>query len=350
MHWYLKSAQPINQESVDRALARQQTLTKPPGSLGQLEQVAIRLCGMLGDAPMPNQPAIAVFAADHGVAEENVSAFPQVVTGEMVRNFASGGAAICVLARALQASLEVVHLGTVNDPGEFENVERAVIAASTKNMVKGPAMTSVQLDESMMAGREAVDRAVAAGCNIFIGGDMGIANTTAAAALVCAALKLRPKEVAGPGTGLNSAGVQHKASVIDRALTLHCDHLHDPLEILRRLGGFEIAALVGAYVAASQQGVPAVVDGFIAASAALLAARINPGCAAWLLLSHVSAEPGFQRLQQEIELLTQSAPMLDLSMRLGEGSGAAVTLPLIQNACRLHNEMATFEQSGVSFL
>ncbi len=305
---------------------------------------------MLGDAPMPNQPAIAVFAADHGVAEENVSAFPQVVTGEMVRNFASGGAAICVLARALQASLEVVHLGTVNDPGEFENVERAVIAASTKNMVKGPAMTSVQLDESMMAGREAVDRAVAAGCNIFIGGDMGIANTTAAAALVCAALKLRPKEVAGPGTGLNSAGVQHKASVIDRALTLHCDHLHDPLEILRRLGGFEIAALVGAYVAASQQGVPAVVDGFIAASAALLAARINPGCAAWLLLSHVSAEPGFQRLQQEIELLTQSAPMLDLSMRLGEGSGAAVTLPLIQNACRLHNEMATFEQSGVSFL
>ncbi|MGI9316369.1 MAG: nicotinate-nucleotide--dimethylbenzimidazole phosphoribosyltransferase, partial [bacterium] len=198
------------------------------------------------------------------------------------------------------------------------------------------------------AGGESVQRAIAGGCSIFIGGDMGIANTTAAAALVSACLKCSPAQIAGPGTGLDSAGVQHKAEVIQRALDLHQGYLDDPLDILRCLGGFEIAALSGAYIAAAQQGLPVIVDGFIAAGAALVATRINPGCAAWLMLSHVSAEPGFKPLQSELERITESTPLLDLSMRLGEGSGAAVALPLIQNACRLHNEMATFEQAGVS--
>ena len=323
-------------------------LTKPPGSLGKLEKVATRLSGMLGDTPMPDQPAITVFAADHGVAVENVSAFPQAVTGEMVRNFASGGAAICVMARALKARLEVVNLGTVNDPGEIEGVVRRIISPATANIAKESAMTNKQLEAAMEAGRDAVDRAIHKGCNLFIGGDMGIANTTAAAALVCACLDLPPEQIAGPGTGLDKDGVKHKAAVISRALAQHRDGLGEPLDILRRLGGFEIAALTGSYITASQRGTPAIIDGFIAASAALLATRVNSSCAGWLVLSHVSAEPGFKPLQSELERLTGSEPMLDLSMRLGEGSGAAITLPLLQHACQLHNEMATFEQAGIS--
>lgn len=348
MNWFQHAAQPVDQAAVDRAIARQNTLTKPPGSLGQLEQVAIRLCGMMGDTPQPDRPAIVVFAADHGVAEENVSVFPQAVTAEMVRNFSTGGAAICVLARNIPASLEVVHLGTVNDPGPLPGVVREIIAPASANLSKSAAMDSAQLNQAMEAGRSAVKRALQAGRNIFIGGDMGIANTTSASALICAFLDLPADQVSGPGTGLAPEGVAHKADVIGHALALHKAQMTDAVETLRHVGGFEIAALTGAYIAAAQAGLPVIVDGFIASSAALAAVKINPGCARWLILSHVSAEPGYRRLQQALEPLTGCPPLIDLGMRLGEGSGAAVVLPMIQIACRLHNEMATFAQAGVS--
>lgn len=330
--------------NADAARARQAILTKPPGSLGRLEEAAIALAGMQGTAtPSLERVWISVFAADHGVAAEGVSAFPQAVTGEMVRNFASGGAAISVLARQLDARLDVVQLGTVNDPGTIEGVRRVLIAPSTANFCEHAAMTDAQLHAALGAGAEAVALARASGAQLFVGGEMGIANTTAATALACALLDASPADLAGAGTGLDAAGIRHKVSVVERALQRHAD-ADAPLERLRCLGGFEIAALAGAYLAAAQAGLPVLVDGFISTAAALAAVRINPDARDWLLFSHRSQERGHAALLDAL----QARPLLDLDMRLGEGSGAAVAVPLLRLACALHAGMATFEQAGVS--
>lgn len=327
-----------------QAHARQGVLTKPPGSLGALEAAAIRLAALQGSAqPQVASVWISVFAADHGVAAEGVSAFPQVVTGEMVRNFASGGAAISVLARELGAQLEVVNLGTVNDPGDIPGVRRAVIAPSTANFCEQPAMSDAQLAQALGAGRASAHAAQAAGAQLFIGGEMGIANTTAATALACALLDCAPGSLAGAGTGLDAAGIAHKVRVIERALALHRES-RDPLAQLRCLGGFEIAALTGAYIAAAQARMPVLVDGFITTAAALAAVRIQPGVRDWLLFSHCSHEQGHGSLLRALE----AQPLLDIGMRLGEASGAAVATPLLRLACALHNQMATFAQAGVS--
>jgi nicotinate-nucleotide--dimethylbenzimidazole phosphoribosyltransferase len=343
--WTKQPCAALNETARSAALARQGQLTKPPGSLGQLEALAVRLAAMQGvERPAVDKAAIAIFAADHGVAAENVSAFPQAVTGEMVKNFARGGAAICVLAKTHNASLEVVNLGTVNDPGELPHVVRAVIASSTANFAAAPAMTEAQLAQALQAGRDSALRAINNGAQVYIGGEMGIANTTAAAALSCALLKASPKELAGPGTGLDHAGVAHKVAVLERVLALHADHFGNPMECLRRVGGFEIAALAGAYLTCAQQGLPVLVDGFITTSAALVAVRIAPQCADWFIYAHGSAEPGHARLLQALE----ATPLLNLGMRLGEGSGAATALPLLRAACALHNGMATFAEAAVS--
>lgn len=327
------------------AEARQSVLTKPPGALGQLETLAIRLAAMQGAAhPRADCVHIAIFAADHGVAAEGVSAFPQAVTGEMVKNFAAGGAAISVLARHLGANLEVVNLGTVNDPGPLPGVVCEIIAPCSANLAQEAAMSHEQLGRALEAGRASVERARKENADLYIGGEMGIANTTAAAALACALLGAEAQQLAGPGTGLDAGGVSRKAEVIRRALALHGEYLADPREALRRLGGFEIAALAGAYLAAAQAGLPVLVDGFIASTAALAAVRIQPGVAEWLIYAHASAEPGHQRILQALA----AQPLLDLGMRLGEGSGAATAVPLLRLACALHNEMATFTEAGVS--
>jgi len=343
--WMKQPCAALNETSRSAALARQGQLTKPPGSLGQLEELAVRLAAMQGvEHPAIDHAAIAIFAADHGVAAENVSAFPQAVTGEMVKNFARGGAAICVLAKTHNANLEVVNLGTVNDPGELPNVVRAVIAPSTANFAAEPAMSAAQLAQALQAGRDSALRAIKNGAQVYIGGEMGIANTTSAAALSCALLKASPKELAGPGTGLNHAGVAHKITVLERALSLHAEHFDSPLECLRRVGGFGIAALTGAYLACAQQGLPVLVDGFITTAAALVAVRIAPQCADWFIYAHSSAEPGHARLLQELN----AKPLLNLGMRLGEGSGAATALSLLRTACALHSGMATFAEAEVS--
>src|SRR5690625_1819005 len=274
------------------ARARQEQLAKPPGSLGRLEDVAVRLAALQRTArPSVERLWISIFAGDHGVAGEGVSAFPQSVTGDMLRNFAGGGAAIGVLARALDASLEVVDLGTVNDPGEIPGVRRAIIASSTANFCRQAAMTDAQLRAALYAGAESVATAGRAGAQWFIGGEMGIANTTAASALGSALLDAPPGVLSGAGTGLDDAGIAHKTAVIARALKLHTGD-HDAMEWLRRLGGFELAALVGAFLAAAQAGMPVLVDGFIATSAALAAVRVQPGCRDWMLFAHCSREPG----------------------------------------------------------
>jgi len=343
--WLNSPAARPDDRARSEAEARQTMLTKPPGALGQLESVAIRLAAMQGAArPQVERVHIAVFAGDHGVAEEGISAFPQAVTGEMVKNFAAGGAAISVLARHLGATLEVVNLGTVNDPGPLAGVLNLQLAPSTANLAREAALTPAQLVQALAAGRDSAERARAQGAALYIGGEMGIGNTTAAAALACALLAAEPEHLAGPGTGINAAGVAHKAEVIRRALALHAPHLADPLEALRRLGGFEIAALAGAYANCARLGLPVLVDGFIASVAALAATRIFPGAAEWFFYAHASAEPGHRLVLKALD----AAPLLDLGMRLGEGSGAAMAVPLLRLACALHNEMATFAQAGVS--
>lgn len=328
----------------DAAAARQQQLTKPPGSLGMLEALAIQLASLQHtSSPAVDRVWISVFAGDHGVADEGVSAFPQIVTGEMVRNFASGGAAISVLARSLGANLEVVNLGTVNDPGEIPGVRRAIIAPSTANFCLGPAMTMAQLEVALAVGAESAQAAKAAGAQLFIGGEMGIANTTSAAALASALLCEPPSSLAGAGTGLDASGIMHKVTVLERALAQHAAAT-TAFEQLRCLGGFEIAALAGAYIAAAQSGIPVLVDGFIATTAALTGVRMHPDVRHWLLFAHRSKEHGHARLLRALD----AEPVLDLSLRLGEASGAATAVPVLRLACALHNGMATFEQAGVS--
>ena len=345
IHWLQHDVAVFDENARQQAQARQKILTKPMGALGQLEDIACSLAAMQGNAlPRLDNIHIAVFAADHGVAQEGVSAFPQAVTVEMVRNFSRGGAAISVLARELGATLEVINVGTVDDPGALSGVIDRRVAAGTANFCRSPAMTQAQCDEALAIGRDAVQRAQARGCQLFIGGEMGIANTTAATAVACAILDCAPQQLAGPGTGLDSAGVTHKAETIGRALTLHGVDGSDSLEVLRCLGGLEIAALVGAYCACAQDGIPVLVDGFIASVAALVAVRQHAAVAPWLWYAHRSAEPGHAAVLESLA----AQPLLDLGMRLGEGSGAAVAVPLLRLALALHNDMATFEEAGVS--
>ncbi|CAI8867409.1 Nicotinate-nucleotide--dimethylbenzimidazole phosphoribosyltransferase [Pseudomonas sp. IT-P253] len=343
--WWLNPCKPIDAQAVEQAEARQQQLTKPAGSLGQLEAVAVQLAGLQGRVkPSLDQPWIAIFAGDHGVVAEGVSAFPQEVTGQMLHNFVSGGAAISVLARQLGAALEVVDLGTVTPSLNLPGVRHLNLGPGTANFVDGPAMTAVQGELALQAGRDSVLRAIAAGAQLFIGGEMGIGNTTAASALACALLECPVAHLTGPGTGLNAAGVSHKAQVIERALAVHQAQRGDPLQTLFNLGGFEIAALVGAYLACAQEGVAVLVDGFICSVAALVAVRLNPACRQWLLFGHRGAEPGHRHVLETLN----AEPLLDLGLRLGEGSGAALAVPLLRLACDLHGQMATFAEAAVA--
>lgn len=343
--WWLNPCRPINTQALEHAAARQQQLTKPAGSLGQLESVAVQLAGLQGQVkPTLERLWIAIFAGDHGVVAEGVSAFPQEVTGQMLHNFVNGGAAISVLARQLGASLEVIDLGTVDPTLSLPGVRHLNIGPGTANFVHGPAMTQAQGERALQAGRDSVLRAIADGSQLFIGGEMGIGNTTAASALACALLDCPVTHLTGSGTGLSAAGVQHKAEIIGGALALHAAQRGDPLQTLCNLGGFEIAALVGAYLAAAQEGVAVLVDGFICSVAALVAVRLNPGCRPWLLFGHRGAEPGHRHVLQTLN----AEPLLDLGLRLGEGSGAALAVPLLRLACDLHGQMATFAEAAVA--
>ena len=322
---------------------RQAQLTKPPGSLGQLEELGITLAAMQGNQrPRVDKLWITIFAGDHGVVAEGVSAFPHVVNAEMVRNFAKGGAAISVLAKAWDARLEVVNVGTLKPLEDLPGVLDARVGPGTVNFVHDAAMTVEQLHEALEAGHDAAERAAINGAHLFIGGEMGIGNTTSATALACSLLGLPAAQLAGPGTGLDAAGVVHKGLVIERALARHRDLR--PLIALQRLGGFEIVALTGAYLRCGQLGLPVLVDGFITTVAALAAVRLCPDLAIWLFYAHRSTEPGHRYVLEALA----AKPLIDLGMRLGEGSGAAVAAPILRAAAALHADMATFAEAGVS--
>ena len=342
--WWLTPAREVDQDSRKQALARQQQLTKPTGSLGQLEAVAVQLAGLQGRVkPQADKVWIAIFAGDHGVVAEGVSAYPQEVTGQMLHNFIMGGAAISVLARQLSAQLDVVDLGTVS-PLNLPGVRHLNLGAGTANFAKGEAMSQAQLEGALAGGRDSVLRAKAAGTELFIAGEMGIGNTTAASAVACSLLSCPASLLVGPGTGLDAQGINHKAQVIEQALQLHAAQTGDALGSLRALGGFEVAALVGAYLACAQEGIAALVDGFICTVAALVAVRLNPSCREWLFFGHRGAEPGHRHVLETL----QAEPLLELGLRLGEGSGAALAVPLVRLACELHNGMATFAEAAVA--
>ena len=344
MNWLTNK---INQPDTDyytKALCRQAQLTKPPGSLGLLEEIAIRLAAMQGtERPAVNRVWVSVFAADHGVAEESVSAFPQAVTAQMVKNFVNSGAAINVLSRFVNADFEVIDVGLIKAV-DTSTVISERVGKGTANFAKKAAMTEAQMHTALTVGKSAVKRALKQETQLFIAGEMGIANTTSASALAVALTGLSAEQLTGAGTGVTHESIKHKTKLIKNAISLHQPLLETPLKVLQYLGGFEISALVGAYIYAAQQGLPVLIDGFIASVAALLAVKINPEIKTWFFYAHCSQEKGHRLILKHL----QARPLLDLNMRLGEGSGAVAAVPLLQMACKLHNEMATFEQAEIT--
>ncbi len=341
--WYLQEAPEPDADIMAQARIRQDSLTKPKGALGRLEEVAIQLAGNQRTlSPVIEKPTIVVFAGDHGVAAEGVSAYPQSVTGEMVRNFSAGGAAITVLANSLKIPFRVMNMGTVDSLEELPNVEDRRVASGTQNICNAPAMDERQFEECMQAGADAIDDA--GDIDLFIGGEMGIGNSTIAAAIAVAHTKLAAQAMVGRGTGISDQGLAKKAAVVTRALSKHLPHMREGADYLRRIGGFEVNALAAAYIRAAQKGIAVLVDGYICTAAAMAAVKVNPSIRPWLFFSHCSAEPGHEKLLNKLD----ARPLLSLEMRLGEGSGAALALPIMQAACALHRDMASFEEAGVS--
>ena len=328
------------------ARARQQQLTKPPGSLGRLEDLACWFAARLGN-PAPPMPRceIFVFAADHGVATRGVSAFPQSVTAQMVGNFARGGAAINVLASLEDCRIEVVDVGVASGESPPSGVRNERVRAGTRDLTCGPAMTSQELSAALTVGERCAREAVNREARLLIAGEMGIANSTAAACLICAFTGATPDTVVGRGTGVDDAGLGRKREVVHTALTRVARNAsQEPPRILAELGGLEIAAMAGFYIESARRGVPVMLDGYISTAAALAAVAIEPEVRSWMLASHQSAEGGHGIALKALGL----EPLLDLGLRLGEGTGAALTLPIVRAALTLHRKMATFSEAGVS--
>jgi nicotinate-nucleotide--dimethylbenzimidazole phosphoribosyltransferase len=327
-------------------------LTKPPGSLGRLEELAVALAALRGRAPRVEAPVVFVFAADHGVVAERVSAYPPTVTAQMVENFVAGGAAINVLARQAGARVIVADLGVLHEiapdlAGAREAVGpllvRRRIGAGTANMAVGPAMSRAQAMAALEAGAALATEQAEAGADLFATGEMGIGNTTAASAITAAMTGADPEAVTGRGTGVDGEAWSRKVEVVRRALAVNAPDPRDPIGVLAALGGFEIAGLAGVMLAGAAHRVPVAVDGFIATSAALIAAALAPAARHAMLAAHRSPEPGHAAALAHLGL----TPYLELEMRLGEGTGAALFIHLARAAARIYDEMATFKSAGV---
>ena len=318
-------------------------LTKPPGSLGRLEELAVRLVALTGRAPSVAAPVIFTFAADHGVVAEGVSAYPQSVTAQMVENFLRGGAAVNVLARQAGARVVVADFGVATPLGAPAGLVVRRIGAGTQNMALGPAMTRAQAVEAVEAGAALAEEAIATGADLIGTGEMGIGNTTAASAITAAITGAPADAVTGRGTGVDDAGRARKVAVVRRALEVNAPDAGDGLDVLAKVGGFEIAGLVGVILAGAAHRVPIALDGFIAGAAALVAVALAPDARHALFASHRSAEPGHALALRHLGL----EPYLALDMRLGEGTGAALFVPLARVAAAIYAEMATFKSAGV---
>jgi nicotinate-nucleotide--dimethylbenzimidazole phosphoribosyltransferase len=336
----------LNESAMREAAARQTRLTKPAGSLGRLEELSIRLAGMTGrlDSPLADR-VVFTLAADHGVAQEGVSAYPREVTAQMVLNFLRGGAAINVLARQAHARVVVADLGVDADLPSHHMLRALKLRRGTASITAGAAMT---IDEALQAiehGRNLVREEMARGLDVALTGDMGIGNTTASAALVCALSQLEPRDVVGRGTGVDDAGLERKREAVRKALNVNAGRIgRGPIDTLAAVGGLEIAGLAGVIIEAAHLRKPVVIDGFISGAAALVAAQIAPGVTGYMIAAHRSQELGHGAVLRRLGL----QPLIELDLRLGEGTGAVLVLPLLEAAVLTLNEMATFDEAGVS--
>jgi nicotinate-nucleotide--dimethylbenzimidazole phosphoribosyltransferase len=340
------SIPPIDEKARQLARERQDRLTKPAGSLGRLEQLSIDLAGMTGQLSPPLLDRVVfTLAADHGVAAEGVSAYPREVTAQMVLNFLAGGAAVNVLARLFGARVVVADLGVDAELPSHPRLRSLKIRRGTASITKGPAMSVEEAQHAIECGRRLVLDEIEHGLDVALTGDMGIGNTTASAALICALTGLDPTDVVGRGTGVDDAGLERKRAAVRAALDINAECIsRGPIDALAAVGGLEIAGLVGVIIEAAGQRRPVLIDGFISGAAALAAARIEPGTTGYMIASHRSQELGHAAALKQLGL----RPLLDLDLRLGEGTGALLALPLLDAAVRILNEMATFDEAGVS--
>ena len=341
----LKSIHPADRSLATAIQAHLDDLTKPQGSLGRLEEFAMRY-GLATGTVKPRIPSCRIycFAGDHGVADEGVSAFPKEVTPQMVFNMLAGGAAVNVLARHAGADLKVVDMGVDADFGDAPGLLKHKVARGTANLAKGPAMTLAQTVQALETGIALATQAAADGITLLGTGDMGIANTTPATALFAAYLGLKPADITGRGTGVDDERLKHKIAVIEKGLAVNKASLNDPLTTLAALGGLEIAGIAGLILGGAAKRIPVVVDGFISTAGALAALKLQPAVADYVFFSHLSHERGHQVVMKALDI----KPILDLNMRLGEGTGGALAMMLISAAIKMVNEMATFSSAHVS--
>jgi len=337
--------QPLDSKAMAAAQARQDALTKPQGSLGRLEELSVQVAGISGKAlPRIQDKVVLVMAGDHGVVAEGVSAYPQEVTPQMVANFLNGGAAINVLARHVGARMLVVDMGVAVPIPPHPSLIVRKVAPGTGNIALGPAMTRSQALQAILTGAEIVNAQIDSGLDILATGDMGIGNTTPSAAIAAVYTGRSPKEITGRGTGVDEAGMRRKISAIQRALQVNRPDPTDGLDVLAKVGGFEIGGLAGAILACAAQRRPVVIDGFISTAAAMIAVSLAPQARDYLIAAHTSMELGHHLMMDWLGV----KPLLDLQMRLGEGTGAALAISLVEAACKILTEMATFGEAGVS--
>ncbi|MCL4533845.1 MAG: nicotinate-nucleotide--dimethylbenzimidazole phosphoribosyltransferase [Bacteroidetes bacterium] len=337
---------PLDSAAMAAAKARQDTLTKPLGALGRLEELSIKVAGITGQA-LPRafeHPTVIVMAGDHGITADGVSLYPAEVTPQMVYNFLNGGAGINVLARHVGAKVVVVDVGVAAELAPHPGLVNRKVAPGTANFAVQPAMTPAQARQALEAGIEVAEGEIAAGADILATGDMGIGNTTPSSAIVAAITGEPVAGVTGRGTGLDDAQLHHKIAVIEAALRLHQPDADDAMDVLCKVGGLEIGGLAGVILAGAAHRVPIVVDGFISGAAALIAAGLCPAVKPYLIAAHLSVEHGHRAVMRHLGLV----PLLDLNMRLGEGTGAALAISIVSASVKVLREMATFGEAGVS--
>jgi nicotinate-nucleotide--dimethylbenzimidazole phosphoribosyltransferase len=341
----IKAIHPLDESAMQTARARQNSLTKPPGSLGRLEELSVQLAGITAD-PLPSmeRKAVIVMAADHGVALEGVSAYPTEVTAQMVLNFLRGGAAINVLAHQAGARVTVVDIGVATDFEPMPGLIQRKVISGTRNQAQGPAMTRAEAKQALQVGVDVFHEEAGRGLDIVATGDMGIGNTTPSSAIAAALTGLPVAQVVGRGTGIDDAGLERKIKVIEQSLAVNQPDPTDPLDVLHKVGGLEIAGLAGVMIAAASQRIPVLVDGFISTAAAMIAVGLAPGVRDFLISAHQSVEIGHQAMLKHLKL----TPLLYLNLRLGEGTGAALAFHLIEASTRILREMATFDEAGVT--
>jgi len=341
----IANIKPLDERAMAGARIRQDNLTKPQGSLGQLESLSIQVSGIKGE-PRPRiiHKVIFTLAGDHGVTRSGVSAYPSDVTPQMVYNFLHGGAAINVLAKHIGARVIVADLGVASTLEPSPVLKDKKVAMGTQNMAERPAMSREEAIRSIETGMELVEEELAKGMDILGTGDMGIGNTTPSSAITAALTGADIVTVTGKGTGLDEGGRNRKVKVIEKALKINRPDREDPIDVLSKVGGFEIGGIVGLILAGARYRIPVVIDGFISGAAALIAASLSPQVKPYLIASHQSAEPGHIRILEHLGLM----PLLNLNMRLGEGTGAALGIFLVEASLKILNEMATFAEAGVS--